>query len=149
MYTKYFFCSVVLKYLKSNGKVGTTSFAKVPLTDGKEHYILLHFSGLQKGTPTTTLYVDCKLVERVQDVPQAFKSLPQGPKRITLKTLSTSNQVNLEGRTNNIIVLIGLSMHTVSCKNFTVKNCPFTLKCTDDHLNIQVAQYKSHTMNHC
>ncbi|KAI2664402.1 Thrombospondin-4-B [Labeo rohita] len=83
---------VVLKYLKSNGKVGTTSFAKVPLTDGKEHYILLHFSGLQKGTPTTTLYVDCKLVERVQDVPQAFKSLPQGPKRITLKTLSTSNQ---------------------------------------------------------
>ncbi|XP_050965787.1 thrombospondin-4a [Labeo rohita] len=86
---------VVLKYLKSNGKVGTTSFAKVPLTDGKEHYILLHFSGLQKGTPTTTLYVDCKLVERVQDVPQAFKSLPQGPKRITLKTLSTSNQDKL------------------------------------------------------
>uniref|UniRef100_A0A672MTJ2 Thrombospondin-4-B-like n=1 Tax=Sinocyclocheilus grahami TaxID=75366 RepID=A0A672MTJ2_SINGR len=87
---------VILKYLKSNGKVGTTNFGKVPLTDGQQHHILLHLSGLQQGTPTTALYVDCRLVERVQDVPQAFKSLPQGPKRVTLKTLPASSQVNLE-----------------------------------------------------
>uniref|UniRef100_A0A672M604 Thrombospondin 4a n=1 Tax=Sinocyclocheilus grahami TaxID=75366 RepID=A0A672M604_SINGR len=84
---------VVLKYLKSNGKVGSTNFGKVPLTDGQQHHILLHFSGLQQSTPTTALYVDCRLVERVQDVPLAFKSLPQGPKRVTLKTLPTSSQV--------------------------------------------------------
>uniref|UniRef100_A0A671RGW1 Thrombospondin-4-B-like n=1 Tax=Sinocyclocheilus anshuiensis TaxID=1608454 RepID=A0A671RGW1_9TELE len=86
---------VILKYLKSNGKFGTTNFGKVPLTDGQQHHILLHFSGLQQGTPTTALYVDCRLVERVQDVPQAFKSLPQGPKRVTLKTLPTSSQDKL------------------------------------------------------
>ncbi len=94
-----------MKYLKSNGKVGSTSFGKVPLTDGQQHHILLHFSGLQQGTPTTALYVDCRLVERVQDVPLAFKSLPQGPKRVTLKTLPTSSQVILEGGTNNIFIL--------------------------------------------
>uniref|UniRef100_A0A8C1QPB3 Thrombospondin 4a n=1 Tax=Cyprinus carpio TaxID=7962 RepID=A0A8C1QPB3_CYPCA len=99
------FNKVVLKHLKSNGKVGSTIFGKVPLTDGQQHHILLHFSGLQQGTPTTALYVDCRLVERVQDVPLAFKSLPQGTKRITLKTLSTSSQVILEGGTNNIISL--------------------------------------------
>uniref|UniRef100_A0A8C1VZ37 Thrombospondin 4a n=1 Tax=Cyprinus carpio TaxID=7962 RepID=A0A8C1VZ37_CYPCA len=86
---------VILKYLKSNGKVGTTNFGKVPLTDGQQHHILLHFSGLQQGTPTTALYVDCRLVERVQDVPLAFKSLPQGPKQVTLKTLPTSSQDKL------------------------------------------------------
>ncbi|KTG44606.1 hypothetical protein cypCar_00001086 [Cyprinus carpio] len=89
------FNKVVLKHLKSNGKVGSTIFGKVPLTDGQQHHILLHFSGLQQGTPTTALYVDCRLVERVQDVPLAFKSLPQGTKRITLKTLSTSSQDKL------------------------------------------------------
>uniref|UniRef100_A0A9J8ANE8 Thrombospondin 4a n=1 Tax=Cyprinus carpio carpio TaxID=630221 RepID=A0A9J8ANE8_CYPCA len=86
---------LILKYLKSNGKVGTTNFGKVPLTDGQQHHILLHFSGLQQGTPTTALYVDCRLVERVQDVPLAFKSLPQGPKQVTLKTLPTSSQDKL------------------------------------------------------
>lgn len=91
-----FLLTVVLKYLKSNGKVGTTNFGKVTLTDGQQHHILLHFSGLQQGTPTTALYVDCRLVERVQDVPLAFKSLPEGPKRVTLKTLPTSSQVNQE-----------------------------------------------------
>uniref|UniRef100_A0A8C2IB67 Thrombospondin 4a n=1 Tax=Cyprinus carpio TaxID=7962 RepID=A0A8C2IB67_CYPCA len=95
----------VLKHLKSNGKVGSTIFGKVPLTDGQQHHILLHFSGLLQGTPTTALYVDCRLVERVQDVPLAFKTLPQGTKRITLKTLSASSQVILEGGTNNIISL--------------------------------------------
>lgn len=77
----------------------------MPLTDGQQHHILLHFSGLQQGTPTTALYVDCRLVERVQDVPLAFKSLPQGPKRVTLKTMPTSSQVILEGGTTNIIIL--------------------------------------------
>uniref|UniRef100_A0A8C2IC46 Thrombospondin 4a n=1 Tax=Cyprinus carpio TaxID=7962 RepID=A0A8C2IC46_CYPCA len=99
------FNKVVLKHLKSNGKVGSTIFGKVPLTDGQQHHILLHFSGLLQGTPTTALYVDCRLVERVQDVPLAFKTLPQGTKRITLKTLSASSQVILEGGTNNIISL--------------------------------------------
>ncbi|XP_043095986.1 thrombospondin-4a [Puntigrus tetrazona] len=86
---------VVLKFLKSNGKIGTISFSKVQLTDGQQHHILLHFSGLQQGTPAMALYVDCRLVERVQDVPLAFKSLPQGRKRVTLKTLPTSSQDKL------------------------------------------------------
>uniref|UniRef100_A0A8C1DAH7 Thrombospondin 4a n=1 Tax=Cyprinus carpio carpio TaxID=630221 RepID=A0A8C1DAH7_CYPCA len=108
---------VILKYLKSNGKVGTTNFGKVPLTDGQQHHILLHFSGLQQGTPTTALYVDCRLVERVQDVPLAFKSLPQGPKQVTLKTLPTSSQVNL-GETADLRKTI---MECVQCTGLQEK----------------------------
>ncbi|XP_056601769.1 thrombospondin-4a [Triplophysa dalaica] len=86
---------VILKYMKSNGKQGTNTFSKVQLADGQKHHIMLHFGGLQQGTPTTTLYVDCSLAERVHDVPVAFKSLPQGSKRVTLKTLQTSSQDKL------------------------------------------------------
>uniref|UniRef100_A0A672M8S9 Thrombospondin 4a n=1 Tax=Sinocyclocheilus grahami TaxID=75366 RepID=A0A672M8S9_SINGR len=113
---------VVLKYLKSNGKVGSTNFGKVPLTDGQQHHILLHFSGLQQSTPTTALYVDCRLVERVQDVPLAFKSLPQGPKRVTLKTLPTSSQVIREGGTNNIIILFIYTKETADLRK-TIMEC--------------------------
>ncbi|TRY95883.1 hypothetical protein DNTS_021408 [Danionella cerebrum] len=59
--------TVLMKYLKSNGRVGTTSFSKVALADGQHHHILLHFSGLRHGTPRTALYVDCRLVDTVQD----------------------------------------------------------------------------------
>ncbi|XP_051974686.1 thrombospondin-4-B-like [Xyrauchen texanus] len=89
------FNKVTMKYLKNNGKPGATHFANVSLADGQEHHIFLHFSGLQQGTPTTALYVDCTLVDRVQDVPLAFKSLPPGPNRVTLKTLPTSAQNKL------------------------------------------------------
>lgn len=92
--------AVILKYMKSNGKQGTNNFSKVQLADGHKHYIMLHFSGLLQGNPTTTLYVDCSLVERVNDVPVAFKSLPPGPKRVTLKTLQTSSQVNQDNQTS-------------------------------------------------
>uniref|UniRef100_A0A8C1MS31 Thrombospondin 4a n=1 Tax=Cyprinus carpio TaxID=7962 RepID=A0A8C1MS31_CYPCA len=81
---------------KLNKGLSDNSSLMLPLTDGQQHHILLHFSGLQQGTPTTALYVDCRLVERVQDVPLAFKSLPQGPKQVTLQTLPTSSKVNLE-----------------------------------------------------
>lgn len=96
--------TVILKYMKSNGKQGTNTFSKVQLADGQKHHIMLHFGGLQQGTPTTTLYVDCSLVERVNDVPVAFKSLPQGSKRVTLKTLQTSSQVIYNFHSEGLLV---------------------------------------------
>uniref|UniRef100_A0AAR2L0K3 Thrombospondin 4a n=1 Tax=Pygocentrus nattereri TaxID=42514 RepID=A0AAR2L0K3_PYGNA len=72
---------VSLRYLKSNGKMGTANFIKVPLADGRPHNVMLHFSGLTHGTPSMALYVDCRLVEIVEDLPVAFKTLPSdGPK---------------------------------------------------------------------
>uniref|UniRef100_A0A8C1L368 Thrombospondin 4a n=1 Tax=Cyprinus carpio TaxID=7962 RepID=A0A8C1L368_CYPCA len=107
---------------KFNKGLCDQSSLMLPLTDGQQHHILLHFSGLQQGTPTTALYVDCRLVERVQDVPLAFKSLPQGTKRITLKTLSTSSQVILEGGTNNIISLFIYIKETADLRK-TIMEC--------------------------
>uniref|UniRef100_A0A8C1DPE5 Thrombospondin 4a n=1 Tax=Cyprinus carpio carpio TaxID=630221 RepID=A0A8C1DPE5_CYPCA len=102
---------------KLNKGLSDHSSLMLPLTDGQQHHILLHFSGLQQGTPTTALYVDCRLVERVQDVPLAFKSLPQGPKQVTLKTLPTSSQVNL-GETADLRKTI---MECVQCTGLQEK----------------------------
>uniref|UniRef100_A0AAR2JT30 Thrombospondin 4a n=1 Tax=Pygocentrus nattereri TaxID=42514 RepID=A0AAR2JT30_PYGNA len=86
---------VSLRYLKSNGKMGTANFIKVPLADGRPHNVMLHFSGLTHGTPSMALYVDCRLVEIVEDLPVAFKTLPSGPNRVALKTMPTTAQDSL------------------------------------------------------
>uniref|UniRef100_A0A8B9HMV4 Thrombospondin 4a n=1 Tax=Astyanax mexicanus TaxID=7994 RepID=A0A8B9HMV4_ASTMX len=84
--------SVTLRYLKSNGKMGTASFLNVPLADGHPHNVMLHFSGLTHGTPSMALYVDCRLVQIVQDLPAAFKTLPSGPNKVALKIMPTTAQ---------------------------------------------------------
>lgn len=81
---------VTLRYLKSNGKMGTASFINVPLADGRPHNVMLHFSGLTHGTPSMALYVDCRLVQVVEDLPAAFKTLPSGPNRVALKIMPTT-----------------------------------------------------------
>lgn len=85
--------SVSLRYLKSNGKTGTSTFGNVPLADGQQHNVLLHFSGLTHGTPRMALYVDCRLVEIVEELPAAFKTLPSGPNQVALKTMPTTSEV--------------------------------------------------------
>uniref|UniRef100_A0AAY5EJG8 Thrombospondin 4a n=1 Tax=Electrophorus electricus TaxID=8005 RepID=A0AAY5EJG8_ELEEL len=84
---------VSLKYLKSNGKMGNANFVKVPLADGRPHHVMLHFSGLKHGSASMALYVDCRLVEIVEDLPVAFKTLPPGSNRVALKTMPTTSQI--------------------------------------------------------
>ncbi|KAK1791986.1 hypothetical protein P4O66_001770 [Electrophorus voltai] len=86
---------VSLKYLKSNGKMGNANFVKVPLADGRPHHVMLHFSGLKHGSASMALYVDCRLVEIVEDLPVAFKTLPPGSNRVALKTMPTTSQDRL------------------------------------------------------
>lgn len=82
-----------VRYLKNNGKMGTATFVNVPLADGQPHNVMLHFSGMTHGTPRMALYVDCRLVEIVEDLPAAFKTLPSGPNRVALKTMPTTSEV--------------------------------------------------------
>ena len=85
---------MLLRYQKSDGKFGTISFNHASLADGKEHHVMLHASGLQRGPPRLNIYVDCRLVHTLNDLPAAFGSLPQGPKKVALRTLQSSGQVN-------------------------------------------------------
>ncbi|MCI4392611.1 hypothetical protein PGIGA_G00147890 [Pangasianodon gigas] len=100
---------VSLRYLKSNGKVGTATFVKVPLADGRPHNVMLHFSGLTHGTPRMVLYVDCRLVEIVEELPAAFKTLPSGPNRVALKTMPTTS----EGSVSDLKLVLGESIENV------------------------------------
>ncbi|KAI5088242.1 thrombospondin-4 precursor, partial [Silurus meridionalis] len=103
------FNKVSLRYLKSNGKIGTASFIKVLLADGQTHNVLLHFSGLTHGTPRMALYVDCRLVEIVNELPAAFKTLPSGHNRVALKTMPTTS----EDSVSDLKLVLGESIENV------------------------------------
>ncbi|MBN3283035.1 TSP4 protein, partial [Polyodon spathula] len=77
----------ILRNLKSDGKVNVITFNNVQLADGKRHTVLFRLSGLEQGSSTVELYVDCSLIDTVRDLPTAFTGLPQGPNSLELRTL--------------------------------------------------------------
>ncbi|XP_072288941.1 thrombospondin-4a [Eucyclogobius newberryi] len=83
---------LILRYQKTDGRFATTSFTHASLADGREHHVMLHASGLQQGPPRLSIYVDCRLVHTVDDLPAAFGSLPPGPNKVALRTLQSSGQ---------------------------------------------------------
>lgn len=84
---------VTIRYQKTDGRFGTTSFNHASLADGQDHHVMLHASGLQGGPPRLHIYVDCRLVHTLEDLPAAFGSLPQGPNKVALRTLQSTGQV--------------------------------------------------------
>ncbi|XP_030647646.1 thrombospondin-4a [Chanos chanos] len=86
---------VSMKYLKSNDKMGSANFIKVPVADSQPHHVMIHVRGLRKGSPSMALYVDCRLVEIVQDLPAAFLGLTPGNKKVALKTMPSTAQDKL------------------------------------------------------
>uniref|UniRef100_A0AAX7U801 Thrombospondin 4a n=1 Tax=Astatotilapia calliptera TaxID=8154 RepID=A0AAX7U801_ASTCA len=85
---------VTVRYQKTDGRYGTTSFNHASLADGQEHHVMLHASGLQRGPGRVHIYVDCRLAHTLDGVPAAFGSLPQGPNKVALRTLQSRGQVN-------------------------------------------------------
>lgn len=85
---------MTVRYQKTDGRFGTTSFNHASLADGQEHHVMLHASGLQRGPGRVHIYVDCRLAHTLDGVPAAFGSLPQGPNKVALRTLQSRGQVN-------------------------------------------------------
>lgn len=86
---------VTLRYQKTDGRSGTTSFNHASLADGRNHHVMLHASGLQHGPHRLNIYVDCRLAHTLDDLPAAFGSLPPGPNKVALRTLQSSGQDEL------------------------------------------------------
>ncbi|KAM3867546.1 thrombospondin-4a [Diretmus argenteus] len=86
---------VTLRYQKTDGRYGTTSFNHASLADGREHHVMLHASGLQRGPHRLNIYVDCRLAHTLNDLPTAFGSLPPGPNAVGLRTLQPTGQDEL------------------------------------------------------
>uniref|UniRef100_A0A8D0DAF9 Thrombospondin 4a n=1 Tax=Sander lucioperca TaxID=283035 RepID=A0A8D0DAF9_SANLU len=85
---------VTIRFQKTDGRLGTTSFNHASLADGQDHHVMLHARGLQGGPPQLSVYVDCRLAHTLDDLPAAFGSLPPGPNKVALRTLQSSGQVN-------------------------------------------------------
>uniref|UniRef100_A0A671UXC0 Thrombospondin 4a n=1 Tax=Sparus aurata TaxID=8175 RepID=A0A671UXC0_SPAAU len=86
---------VTLRYQKTDSRFGTTSFNHASLADGRDHHVMLHASGLQRGPPRLNIYIDCRLVHTLDDLPAAFGSLPAGPNKVALRTLQSTGQNQL------------------------------------------------------
>ncbi|KAG7243990.1 hypothetical protein INR49_006151 [Caranx melampygus] len=86
---------VTIRYQKTDGRYGTTSFNHPSLADSREHHVMLHASGLQRGPPRLNIYMDCRLAHTLNDLPAAFGSLPPGPNRVALRTLQPNGQDEL------------------------------------------------------
>ncbi|XP_029296018.1 thrombospondin-4a [Cottoperca gobio] len=86
---------VTIRYQKTDGRFATTSFNHASLADGRDHHVMLHARGLQGGTPRLNIYVDCRLVHTLNDLPAAFGSLPPGPNKVALRTLQSSGKDEL------------------------------------------------------
>uniref|UniRef100_A0A8C4IJD0 Thrombospondin 4a n=1 Tax=Dicentrarchus labrax TaxID=13489 RepID=A0A8C4IJD0_DICLA len=86
---------VTIRYQKTDGRFATTSFNHGSLADGQDHHVMLHASGLQRGPHRLNIYIDCRLVHTVDDLPAAFGSLPPGPNKVALRTLPSSGQDEL------------------------------------------------------
>ncbi|KAJ8285495.1 hypothetical protein GJAV_G00027440 [Gymnothorax javanicus] len=101
----------IARYQKSDGKLAFVTFNNVPaLADGRSHSIMFHFSGLRKGIGSMDLYVDCKLLETVGDVPAAFRGLPLGENTVGLKTMPKRALDTLE----DLKLVIGDSVENVA-----------------------------------
>ncbi|XP_055017898.1 thrombospondin-4a [Boleophthalmus pectinirostris] len=108
---------LILRYQKTDGRFATTSFTHPALADGREHHVMLHASGLQQGPPRLSIYVDCRLVHTVDDVPAAFGSLQPGPNKVALRTLQSSGQDVL----TDLKLVIEDTVENVA----TLQNCHF------------------------
>lgn len=86
---------VTVRYQKPDTRFATTSFNHPSLADGRDHHVMLHASGLQRGPPRLNIYVDCRLAHTLDDLPAAFGSLPPGPNRVALRTLQSNGQDEL------------------------------------------------------
>ncbi|CAB1322066.1 unnamed protein product [Coregonus sp. 'balchen'] len=86
---------VTVRYQKTDGRAGTTSFNHPSLADGKEHHVIIHASGLQRGPGRMAVYVDCRLAHIIDELPAAFGSLTPGPNRVALRTLQPTGQDEL------------------------------------------------------
>ncbi|XP_061527718.1 thrombospondin-4a [Phycodurus eques] len=99
---------VTLRYQKADGRYGTTSFNHASLADGNDHHVLLHASGLQRGPARLNIYVDCRLVHTLDDLPAAFGSIPRGPNSVALRTLQggvTDMKLVLDDTIDNVATL--------------------------------------------
>ncbi|KAL2092093.1 hypothetical protein ACEWY4_011891 [Coilia grayii] len=85
-----------LRYQKANGKIGQVVLGDISLADGRTHNLMVQMTGLLSGSPRMAVYVDCNLVQTVDDLPAAFKpGVPPGHNKVAIKKMPSTSQDQL------------------------------------------------------
>ncbi|XP_053557332.1 thrombospondin-4 [Bombina bombina] len=85
-----------LRYLKSDGKLNSVIFNNIELADGKQHTLLLHLTGLHRGSSAAELYLDCIQVDAIRDLPRPLSGINLKTGSVQLKTLQKRAQDSLD-----------------------------------------------------
>uniref|UniRef100_A0A3P8TS07 Thrombospondin 4a n=1 Tax=Amphiprion percula TaxID=161767 RepID=A0A3P8TS07_AMPPE len=123
---------VTVRYQKTDGRFGTTSFNHASLADGRDHHVMLHASGLQRGPPRLNIYVDCRLAHTLDDLPAAFGSVPPATLSLHLlflcKDKLTDLKLVIEDTIDNVATLQDCSVDQVESVQLLGEN-----KMTESH----------------
>ncbi|XP_076835653.1 thrombospondin-4-B isoform X1 [Brachyhypopomus gauderio] len=97
-----------LRYLRSDRRMATVTFNNLKMADGEKHRLLIHLKGLEvpgQGAfppgqgelpaPGLELYLDCRLVETLRDLPAVFNGIDSN-QGVELKTMQGKAQEELE-----------------------------------------------------
>ncbi|KAK1895265.1 Thrombospondin-3a, partial [Dissostichus eleginoides] len=75
---------VLVRYVRSDGKLHTVNLHHAALADGRSHSIILRLGGLQRASMSMELYVDCRLADSSQGLP-SLVPLPQEAELVELR----------------------------------------------------------------
>lgn len=61
--------TVLVRYVRADGKIHTVNLQNVNVADGRVHSIILRLGGLQRDHLNIELYVNCRLADSSQGLP--------------------------------------------------------------------------------
>lgn len=76
--------TVLVRYVRHDGKLHTVNLQNANLADGRTHSMILRVGGLRRDNLHLELYVDCRLADSGQRLPQLV-SMPSDPESVDIR----------------------------------------------------------------
>uniref|UniRef100_A0A6Q2YPH7 TSP C-terminal domain-containing protein n=1 Tax=Esox lucius TaxID=8010 RepID=A0A6Q2YPH7_ESOLU len=102
---------VMIRYQRPDGRVATTSFNHPSLADGREHHVMVHASGLQRGPGSMAVYIDCRLAHIVDELPAVFVDTIMS---LDLSTITVDITISLDLSTITVDITMSPDLSTLT-----------------------------------
>lgn len=76
--------SVLVRYVREDGKLHTANLQNANLADGRTHSIILRMGGLRRKNLHLELYIDCRLADSSQGLPSLVQ-LPSDAESVDIR----------------------------------------------------------------
>ncbi|KAL2084569.1 hypothetical protein ACEWY4_020087 [Coilia grayii] len=110
---------VLVRYVRQDGKLHTVNLQNANLADGRTHSIILRVGGLRRENLQLELYVDCRLADSGQRLPQLV-ALPSDPEAVDIRN-GHKAYARLQGAVDSLKIALGGSVAKVGA----LTDCPF------------------------